>query len=319
MGRTWRDRLLDLDRDVTPARAVARWGGDASSLRLASLRSNVVYRFGSPDQGRYLRLVHAENRSPQEVDAVVAFAAHLAARGAQVAGPIRSRGHRWVEVVEQGDQVFVASVFREVSGTALDRTCTDPTIFRAWGCALATLHNAAAAFRPADPTSFGTIHAHWARVRSRLADAEEAVLNSFDQIDGWLSTLSPADDWGLTHGDCNATNIIWDGRRASVIDFDEPLFHWFAADVARGFREFPTSHPGRGACQGAMVEGYRSRRALSSEWTSRIPWLVRMIDLDMYAWARQLAPGSVLPGGETREEGLAELERNLATPLSEIS
>lgn len=326
MSETWRDRLLTLDRETTPVRAVELWGGNPASLRFASLRSNVVFRFEVGGAGRYLRLVHAGNRSLAEVSAVVAFPAHLHAAAAPVAGPVPSLAGRWAESLEQPDEVFVASVYREVSGTPLDRGCTDPTLFRAWGRALAALHEAAIGFRPADASAFRTILDQWELIRSRFATADASVRTAFDRVDAWLGTLSPGDDspgalgddWGLTHGDCNATNIVWDGSRAAIIDFDEPMFHWFAADVARPFREFPTGHPRRDACQGAMVEGYRSVRPLSAEWVSRIPWLVRMIDLDMLAWAWQLSPGSVLPGGETREAALAELRRKLATPIDEI-
>ncbi len=80
-----------------------------------------------------------------------------------------------------------------------------------------------------------------------------------------LEPLGPA--YGLTHGDMNCGNVIWDGERCTIIDFDAPMWNWFAADIVRPMRDyrFWPLEPRR-RFLGAIVEGYRSIREFSDAW-----------------------------------------------------
>jgi Ser/Thr protein kinase RdoA (MazF antagonist) len=47
----------------------------------------------------------------------------------------------------------------------------------------------------------------------------------------WLDTL-PAQDYGLIHGDFELDNLVWDGERVQVLDFDAAVYTWYAVDIA---------------------------------------------------------------------------------------
>ena len=91
-----------------------------------------------------------------------------------------------------------------------------------------------------------------------------------------------------------------------MIDFDEPVHHWLASDVARPFRELDPR--AENACLEAFLDGYREKRAFDSGWEPTLPGFVRMKSLEIYVWAS--LPGgwedSDLPGGRPRD---AELEQ----------
>jgi Ser/Thr protein kinase RdoA (MazF antagonist) len=117
---------------------------------------------------------------------------------------------------------------------------------------------------------------------------------------------------GMTHSDCNRTNALYDGARVRIIDFDEPTLHWYAADVARPFRELTPEQPEFEACRNALLAGYREVRPLDPLLEQAIPGFVRMKNLEIYAWiaGREQWAGDELPGGRDRLTVLDAISRS---------
>ena len=138
------------------------------------------------------------------------------------------------------------------------------------------------------------------------------------RIDSWSRGLSEARDFGMTHGDYNLGNVLWDGQRVWTIDFDEPLRCWYAADLARPFRDYAgRPRDERRAILEDLVKGYRSVQPLAERWLAELPWFMRMKDLEVYTWA--LAEGRAEPdflaGGQPLDEALTTLRARLERPL----
>ena len=220
--------------------------------------------------------------------------------------------------VSQGRESFLATAVRELPGRTLSRDDCAPAIFWEWGRAIALLHRAAETFAPADRGAYLDEEAHWQATRAMLPADDVLAHAEWFAVDAWWKAgVRQLDDRGLSHADMNATNAIWDGSRVRLIDFDEPIWHAFAADLARPLRELD-QHPksARDAARAALLEGYRSERTLApegseAEWEDTLSWLVRMKQVEMYAYevGRSDWQSASLPDG-TRQEFLEERRRD---------
>ncbi|HID54358.1 MAG TPA: hypothetical protein EYP41_20260, partial [Anaerolineae bacterium] len=119
-----------------------------------------------------------------------------------------------------------------------------------------------------------------------LPEDDTAAWVEFERIDTWWQNLSPLPTgFGVTHADCNAGNFVWNGRTITIIDFDEPMLTWFAADIARPFLEiydFPLAL--RRELLAAFLAGYGTVRPLDEATLASLPWFMRMKDMAVYAW-----------------------------------
>lgn len=91
------------------------------------------------------------------------------------------------------------------------------------------------------------------------------------------------DRFGLIHGDLRVANLLDDGQRLAVIDFDDCGFSWFAYDFAAAisFHEEDESVP---ALQDAWLKGYRSVASFSVEDEAILPTMILARRLLLTAW-----------------------------------
>jgi Ser/Thr protein kinase RdoA (MazF antagonist) len=79
-----------------------------------------------------------------------------------------------------------------------------------------------------------------------------------------------AANFGLIHADLHAWNVLVDGDRLTVIDFDDAGFGWHQYDLAVAL--VGRSHePDFAVMQRALIDGYRSVRALPAEALDLLP------------------------------------------------
>lgn len=101
--------------------------------------------------------------------------------------------------------------------------------------------------------------------------------------------------------------------RITIIDFDDPVWHWFATDLARPFLEL-ADHPleDRRQVLGWFNKGYHSERPIDKIWVENLPWFMRMKTLGIYAWsAAHWDPRQPL----TRTEWIANYHHRFTHPL----
>lgn len=315
----WKATMAQLEERTIRAAAVDGYGALPDSIRRIRHGVSAIYRCETRDQGScYLRFIHEDLIPRRTSQANAEFLEHTAAAGAPVPALVRPAAGGAVLAVLQGREPFLATAVREVPGRPLSRDDCAPGIFFEWGRAMALLHRAAETFEPSDPGAYLEEDAHWQATRALLRADDTLALGEWQAVDAWWSgTARAPGDWGLTHADMNATNAVWDGTRVHLVDFDEPIWHVFAADLARPFREMD-HHPAsaREAARAALFEGYRSERALSPEWEGALPWLVRMKQLEIYAYEAVRAgvgsssPDTLLADGRYRRVFLAERRRD---------
>jgi Ser/Thr protein kinase RdoA (MazF antagonist) len=89
--------------------------------------------------------------------------------------------------------------------------------------------------------------------------------------------------FGLVHADMRLANLLIDGDRVRVIDFDDCGFSWFMYDFATTLT-FMEDHPRVPELREAWVEGYRTVAALESAAEAELDTFVMLRRLLLVAW-----------------------------------
>jgi len=284
---SWSDRNAALDRELSGREIAILWGADPGSVRLVNDGINIVYRFEVEGRGAYLKVCNSGNRSMLEHRAAVEYLEHLASNGADVCAPVLSSAGRLIEQYRQADDVFLCWVTEEAPGRAI--SLESPTVkeFRAWGVALGKMHRASESYRPSPDLVYLTWKELWRQTDEGLGPEDSGpAREEYEKLDPWLRALpEDAESYGLTHTDIRTENAMWDGERVRIIDFDEPVYHWYASDVMRPFLEFARLPADQfDSLFNAFQAGYREVRDLSDRWLDELPRFARMKNLGFYWW-----------------------------------
>ncbi len=134
--------------------------------------------------------------------------------------------------------------------------------------------------------------------REMVLQAKAVLLNDLHAL-----RKSPQ-DYSLIHADLVPENILLDGDKVQIIDFDDAGFGWHLFELATVLY-FIQSDPNYGVARDALIEGYRRHRALSDD---------KLVDLPMFLAARSL---TYLGWVHTREKTATAIE--LTPMLIEMS
>lgn len=130
------------------------------------------------------------------------------------------------------------------------------------------------------------------------------------QLKAALSAYGEGTDrFGLIHGDLRLANLLDDGKRLAVIDFDDCGFGWFAFDFAAAI-SFYEDDPSIPALQAAWLKGYREIVDFKTEDEALLPTMIMVRRLQLTAWLASRA-GNDTEGelGEGFAEGTVRLAR----------
>lgn len=237
-------------------------------------RENVVWRVSTGAGDFALRCHRAGYRTEAELASELAFMDVLARGGLTVPAPVTTRdgahlarhgGHAW-------------SLLTWLPGVPLGRAGEplDPAhgadVFAELGATLARLHTLADAWRAPQ----GFTRPDWraegllgeAPVWGRFWDHPDLTPAQTDRMLAFRAhardiLASGGFDAGLIHADPLRENVLVDGARVHLIDFD---------DCATGYRLFEIAtalirnlgEPNAGALRAALIEGYRRHRPLDT-------------------------------------------------------
>ena len=235
----------------------------------------------------FLKVCAATNRSITEQRAAAEYLRHLASNGAEVCAPVLSRNGRLIEEFWEGGNVFLGWVTDEVPGRAISLDAPTVAEFRAWGVALGKMHRAAESYVPSPELTYLTWENLWDQTRDGMdREDSEPVWEEYEQLTPWLVSLPETSAvYGLTHTDIRTENAVWDGAQVRIIDFDEPVYHWYASDIMRPFLEFARLPADRfDPLFDAFLAGYRAVREFPDTWVEELPLFARMKNLGFYWW-----------------------------------
>ena len=89
--------------------------------------------------------------------------------------------------------------------------------------------------------------------------------------------------FGLVHADLRLANLLVDGERLGIIDFDDCGFSWFFYDFAAAI-SFIEDHPIVPELQRAWLAGYRTVSAVTEDDEAMLPVFVMLRRMLLTAW-----------------------------------
>lgn len=281
--------------------ALGDWGfSPAASLTLLNVSENTVFLAEEDGQRLVLRVHRPGYHRAEEIASELAWIAALrAAAVLDTPAPAPGTDGRLLRRLSFGGEERRVVAFDHVPGRSpeADEDLTD--WFHHLGATSARLHAHARAWTP--PPGFtrkswtvetmlgrpGQWGGHWGDWRqaagldphgtallARAATALGAAMARYG---------SGADRFGLIHGDLRLANLLVDGSRLRVIDFDDCGFGWFMYDFAAAVSFFEHA-PTLPALLEAWTEGYASVAPLAAEDRAILPALVLLRRMLLLAW-----------------------------------
>lgn len=284
----WDATLNKAKHGKIPQKAAELWGADKESVKLIYTGMNLVYSMKCHSKIKYLCITHPLIRSRAELAAAIHYQEYLFATGAPVCPPVKSRRGEYLEEVSDFETTFLANVNDAVQGEFIHSELDQQKMFETWGKSLAHLHRAAKSYHPGDAHQFLYWRDLWEEI-GRFATNEDSIIKyEFAAIDEWLNQLTQNQhDFGLTLGEYRSGNILYDGQRVHIIDIDEPVYHWYFADVARSFLDLNVEKHDHWK-EKAMwfLDGYYTIAPYEDSNFQSLPWFIRMKNLDAYLWLK---------------------------------
>ena len=170
--------------------------------------------------------------------------------------------------------------------------------FERLGGIVAAMHNQASGWRP--PAGFirhvldddglmgeapfwGPFWDHPAFSRAE----QQVLLTARDKVRSMLGRYGKDPErFSLIHADLHAGNILVNGERLTVIDFDDAAFGWHVYDLAVALKNYQTQ-PHFPSLQAALLRGYRAARPLSEADSALIPAFIMIRRMAQIGWLHQ--------------------------------
>ena len=259
-----------------------------AALRLINVSENETYLVEAPDFKSVLRVHRKGYNSERAIECELAWSAAL-----PLETPIAIAGVNG-KLVQSADDHFMV-LFEFIEGSHPNEDQDLSASFHELGRIAAQTHTHSQNWQRPDnfermswdlPAVFGE-NAHWGDWRKapnvtndirRILERVERVvihrLNAFGQT---------PDNYGLIHADMRLANLLVEGNKTRLIDFDDCGFGWFLYDFAAAI-SFIEDHPQIPSLREAWITGYREFRPLSDEEVFEIDSFVMLRRMALLAW-----------------------------------
>lgn len=235
------------------------------------ISSNAVYPFFQGENLCFLRLCPAEEKPEGRVEEEIEFIEYLIAHDFPAMEPVPAVSGKKCRTISTKWGSYRMSAFKSVPGASLEDTEMTPDIVREYGAALGRLHNLSEGFAPIAkrPSLEETAREIRENLPGNLVPALQKVMDELSEIP------RTAENFGLVHYDFEPDNVFFhpETGRISVIDFDDSMYHFYAADVAQALDSIPED------VRPTFLEGYRSARKFTDEMEKTNPLMLRFIAL----------------------------------------
>jgi len=303
------DLRLDLWRETADGRAT-----------LINLSENHTFLVDAPAGRSVLRVHRPGYQTAETIESELSWLAALSRdTDLPVVRPLPGRDGRLLQQI--GDRYAVLFAFEE----GREPTSGSVPLFRTIGAFAAKAHLHVTSWQP--PAGF--TRPTWSAEAMlepdglwgdwRKAPGVGLVRETLDVLAARLHADLTAygagpDRFGLIHADMRLANLLVDGPRTTLLDFDDSGFGWFIYDLGSAL-SFIDLEPEAPALRAAWLEGYTSLRPLSAEDLAIIDAMVLLRRMVLLAWIgthgeTQLAKTHVRTfAADTARAGRAWLER----------
>lgn len=273
--------------------ALGRWGVRGCAPEIVKVRENAVFRVSAADGRDAVLRVHRHGyHSDEALRSELAWMEALRADGIAVPAVIPSAAGAAFETVQAAGvpeprQVDMLTWMTGIPIGTLEEGLNPAIadvhgVFASVGQVIARAHNQVEAW----PQPTGFVRHAWDReglvgpepLWGRFWEA--AVLSAAERrlierararahADLSAYGRSPR-RYGLIHADCNLDNMLLDGDRVILLDFDDCGFGWHLFDLATVWTMFCGSALA-GSMRAGVVDGYRRERALPDDELAHMP------------------------------------------------
>lgn len=320
--------------------ALRDWDLKVVNLTPIKVRENAVFRIDLAGGARAVLRVHRSGyHSDAELQSEFLWMRALEVAGIPVPRVIRSRQGRDFEVIgmptmhdRRQIDVFEWIEGRQLGSVESGVSGADAAIagqYHMIGSIAARMHNQTAAWQhPAgfrrhawDAAGLVGEQPFWGRfweLAELTAGQKGLLMHARTNIAVELAAYGTnADRYGLIHADLVPENLLIDGHRVRVIDFDDAGFGWHLFELVTslyfisGDGIYPTARD-------ALIRGYRSERELSEQTLEWLPLFLAVRGTTYLGWvhtrrgsdtARELMPFLVERACAVAEEYLATHRR----------
>jgi Ser/Thr protein kinase RdoA (MazF antagonist) len=260
---------------------LVQWGYDKETVHFIRASNNFVFQISQAEKHAILRLTDTEKVTHSELESELNFLKYLHNNGLCVNLPLPSLTGQEIEVCHTPAGSLYAVVFNYFAGTIYDIDELEERQFALWGEALGTLHQLSA-------RSFGIQRTSYLQrldqSKKLLKEQEQLAHAELLTLTHWLSTVPKTqNNYGLIHFDFELDNLIWNGDKIQMIDFDSSIEGWYVADIAFALRdlfqhEVDLSHK----AFLSFIEGYRKKMDVSQQELNAIPMFLRLQNLEVF-------------------------------------
>lgn len=282
--------------------ALPRWSlSETTELSLLNISENATYLADDPRAGRriVIRVHRPGYHTGEEIESELAWIEALRAAGViETPRPIPAVDGSLLCKVEDGAAPRYAVAFEFMSGREPRPSEDLPGWFRQLGGINARLHQHSRNWAP--PNGFTRklwdydamlgdrpLWGDWRRGlgldqmgAEAMAILDRTALSLKERLDHYGKG---PERFGLVHADLRLANLLADGGRLGVIDFDDCGFSWFVYDFAAAI-SFLEHEPFIPALMEAWLEGYREVAPLAEEDAAEIPVFVMLRRMLLTAW-----------------------------------
>jgi Ser/Thr protein kinase RdoA (MazF antagonist) len=215
------------------------------------------------------------------------FMRYLGENAAHIVFPQFSPGGNLYETFQDDKYLWVGYSMERAPGIPMPEKIWKPEFFKNWGQTIGLLHRLAKQY----PSWKSSLHpetgrelldwrGEWETFHNWIRDEE--VKSKWVELKGQLESFPiERDSFGFIHNDPHIWNLLVDGDRITLLDFDVASHHWFMTDIAvacqnnlaflSGGMGDPVHHRDRlFGFLGFFLEGYTRENRLSSEWLNRL-------------------------------------------------
>jgi Ser/Thr protein kinase RdoA (MazF antagonist) len=293
------DDPLNILAQISPC--LQQWNVKALHIEVASHSENIVYKVLAEDKRQYALRVHRPGyHSLAELVAEQVWTDALNHCGINV--PIASRtreGDYFAAVDCAGSTRYVGLVGwlegRTLSDLSLDahNLCQKLTEL---GRLCACMHNQASDWQI--PSGFERHHLNvagfmgdspfWGQfweVPDLTPSQRDLVLVAREKIARQLTAYGEHQrTYSMIHADLHSENLMVDGERLTVIDFDDAGFGWHQYDLAVALHEYRNREDFE-VLQQAMIRGYRQERNITDQDLALLPLFLLVRTLALMGWS----------------------------------
>jgi Ser/Thr protein kinase RdoA (MazF antagonist) len=305
--------------------ALPRWSfSEDTDLTLLSISENATFRAHDQQSGRDLvfRVHRPGYHSLVEIASELAWLAALNHAGVvDTLTPVLQTSGDLIAEIDDGGAMRHVVAFKYLPGREPDESSGLVTWFHQLGAINARLHNHAKRWER--PRGFARktwnfdsmlgsnpLWGDWRAALGLSMDGRMVLEETAELLRRQLDAYGDGPDkFGLIHADLRLANLIIDGDRLCVIDFDDCGFSWYLYDFAAAI-SFLEHEPYIPELLDSWIAGYRTVAPLSDDEAAIIPVFIMLRRMLLTAWvashsetpiARQL--------GENYTQGTVALAR----------